>query len=156
MFQVFGRGDYLPAGGAVLIGEARTGHGLRWYSWFPRFSARARAENQPIVDTVWEVAAAHNATPARISLAWLLAQRPWIVPIPGTRRLERLQENIGADSIELTAEELDKLDVINATGNVHGARGTGRESYGWPASAIHRVRMQRARPGRGLPVPRGR
>ena len=99
-------------------------------SWFPRFSAEARAANQPIVDTVQEVAAAHNATPAQISLAWLLAQRPWIVPIPGTRRLERLQENIGADSIELTAEELEKFDVINATGNVQGARGTGRETYG--------------------------
>ena len=67
-------------------------------SWFPRFSPEARAANQPIVDTVREVAAAHNATPAQIALAWLLAQRPWIVPIPGTRRLERLQENIGADS----------------------------------------------------------
>ncbi len=52
------------------------------------------------------------------------------MPIPGTRRLERLQENIGADSIELTAEELEKLDAINATGNVQGARGTGRETYG--------------------------
>ncbi len=99
-------------------------------SWFPRFSPEARVANQPIVDTVREVAAAHNVTPAQIALAWLLAQRPWIVPIPGTRRLERLQENIGADSIELTAEELEKLDAINATGNVQGARGTGRETYG--------------------------
>ncbi len=99
-------------------------------SWFPRFRPEARAANQPIVDTVREVAAAHDATPAQIALAWLLAQRPWIVPIPGTRRLERLQENIGADSIELTAQELEKLDAINATGNVQGARGTGRETYG--------------------------
>ena len=68
--------------------------------WFPRFSPEARVANQPIVDTVREIAAAHNATPAQIALAWLLARRPWIVPIPGTRRLERLQENIGAaDSI---------------------------------------------------------
>jgi aryl-alcohol dehydrogenase-like predicted oxidoreductase len=52
------------------------------------------------------------------------------VPIPGTRRLERLQENIGADSVELTAEELEKLDAINVAGNVQGARGTGRETYG--------------------------
>jgi aryl-alcohol dehydrogenase-like predicted oxidoreductase len=99
-------------------------------SWFPRFSPQARAANQPIVDTVRQIAATHNATPAQIALAWLLAQQPWIVPIPGTRRLERLQENTGADSIELTAEELQKLDAINATGNVQGARGTGRETYG--------------------------
>jgi aryl-alcohol dehydrogenase-like predicted oxidoreductase len=99
-------------------------------SWFPRFTTEARAANQPIVDTVREIAATHNATPAQIALAWLLAQRPRIVPIPGTRRLERLQENIGADSIELTVEELEKLDAINATGNVQGARGTGRETYG--------------------------
>jgi len=65
-----------------------------------------------------------------IALAWLLAQRPWTVPIPGTRRLERLQENIGADSIELTAKELETLEAINATGSVQGARGTGRETYG--------------------------
>ncbi len=99
-------------------------------SWFPRFSPEARAANQPIVDTVREVAAAHNATPAQIALAWLLAQRPCTVPIPGTRRLERLKENIGADSVELTAEELETLEAINATGSVQGARGTGRETYG--------------------------
>jgi predicted oxidoreductase len=58
-------------------------------SWFPRFSPEARAANQPIVDTVRQVAAEHNGTPAQIALAWLLAQRPWIVPIPGTRRLGR-------------------------------------------------------------------
>jgi aryl-alcohol dehydrogenase-like predicted oxidoreductase len=97
-------------------------------SWFPRFSQEARAANQPIVDTVRQIAAEHNATPAQIALAWLLAQRPWIVPIPGTRRLERLQENTGADSISLTGEQLARLDA--ATTIVHGARGTGRETYG--------------------------
>ncbi len=99
-------------------------------SWFPRFSPEARAANLPIVDTVREISATHDATPAQIALAWLLAQHPWIVPIPGTRRLERLQENVGADSVELTAEELERLDAINATAIVHGARGTGRETYG--------------------------
>ena len=99
-------------------------------SWFPRFSPEARAANQPIVDTVREIAATHHATPAQIALAWLLAQRLWIVPIPGTRRLERIQENVGADSIKLTAEEVERLDAINATAIVHGARGTGRETYG--------------------------
>jgi aryl-alcohol dehydrogenase-like predicted oxidoreductase len=99
-------------------------------SWFPRSSQEARAANQPIVDTVREIATAHGATPAQIALAWLLAQRPWIVPIPGTRRRERLDENLGADSIELTAEELDRLGQITETGTVVGARGTGRETYG--------------------------
>ncbi len=96
-------------------------------TWFPRFSSEARAANQPIVDTVREIAAAHDATPAQIALAWLLSQRPWIVPIPGTRRLARLEENAGAAAIELTAEQLDKLDA--ATAVVHGARGTGQEAY---------------------------
>jgi aryl-alcohol dehydrogenase-like predicted oxidoreductase len=97
-------------------------------SWFPRFTPDARAANQPIVDTVRQIAAEHNATPAQTALAWLLAQRPWIVPIPGTRRLERLQENTQADSITLTGEQLARLDA--ATTIIHGARGTGQESYG--------------------------
>lgn len=97
-------------------------------SWFPRFSQEARAANQPIVDTVRQIAAEHNGTPAQIALAWLLAQRPWIVPIPGTRRLGRLQENTGADSISLTGEQLARLDA--ATTIIHGARGTGHETYG--------------------------
>jgi aryl-alcohol dehydrogenase-like predicted oxidoreductase len=97
-------------------------------SWFPRFSPEARAANQPIVDTVRQIAAEHNATPAQIALAWLLAQRPWIVPIPGTRHRERLQENTGADSITLAGEQLARLKA--ATTVVHGARGTGRETYG--------------------------
>jgi aryl-alcohol dehydrogenase-like predicted oxidoreductase len=97
-------------------------------SWFPRFTPEARAANQTIVDTVRQIAAEHNATSAQIALAWLLAQHPWIVPIPGTRRLERLQENAGADSISLANEQLARLKA--ATTVVHGARGTGLETYG--------------------------
>ena len=97
-------------------------------SWFPRFTPEARAANQTIVDTVRQIAAEHNATSAQIALAWLLAQRPWIVPIPGTRRLERLQENTGADAFSLTGEQLARLDA--ATTIIHGARGTGHETYG--------------------------
>jgi aryl-alcohol dehydrogenase-like predicted oxidoreductase len=96
-------------------------------SWFPRFSPEARAANQPIVDTVGDIAAEHNATPAQIALAWLLAQRPRIVPIPGTRRLARLQENTQADSISLANQQLARL---KAATDVHGARGTGQETYG--------------------------
>jgi aryl-alcohol dehydrogenase-like predicted oxidoreductase len=97
-------------------------------SWFPRFSSEARAANQQIVDTVRAIATQHDAAPAQIALSWLLAQQPWIVPIPGTRRIERLQENTASANIELTAEDLHRLDAVAAT--VHGARGTGRETYG--------------------------
>jgi aryl-alcohol dehydrogenase-like predicted oxidoreductase len=96
-------------------------------NWFPRFTPEARAANQPIVDAVREIAAEHNAAPAQIALAWLLAQRPWIVPIPGTRRMERLRENTAADSISLADQQLARLDA--ATTVIHGARGTGRETY---------------------------
>jgi aryl-alcohol dehydrogenase-like predicted oxidoreductase len=96
-------------------------------SWFPRFTPEARAANQPILDTVRQIAAQQSATPAQIALAWLLAQRPWIVPIPGTRRLERLTENTTADSVSLTRDQLARLDA--ATSVVHGARGTGQETY---------------------------
>src|ERR1700759_1605461 len=68
----------------------------------PRFTAEARAANQAVVDLLGRIAEAKNATPAQIALAWLLARKPWIVPIPGTRRLERLDENLGAAAIELT------------------------------------------------------
>ena len=67
--------------------------------------------------------------PAQIALAWLLAQKPWIVPIPGTRRMERLDENIGATTVELTADDLRDIDAAAATIEVHGARGSGHERY---------------------------
>src|SRR6478609_1708417 len=75
-------------------------------STIPRFSADNRATNQALVDLAAEVASRHAATPAQVALAWLLAQQPWIVPIPGTRRLSRLEENIGAADLELTAQDL--------------------------------------------------
>jgi aryl-alcohol dehydrogenase-like predicted oxidoreductase len=98
-------------------------------SWFPRFSTEARVANQPIVDLLRRVAANKRATPAQIALAWLLAQAPWVVPIPGTRKIERLEENIGAAAIELTSDELAEIDTAAAQLHVHGARGTGRERY---------------------------
>jgi len=99
-------------------------------SRFPRFTPDARKANQPIVDLLTHIAAQRNATPAQIALAWLLAQQPWIVPIPGTRRLERLDENIGATTIEITADNLRAIDAAAATIAVHGARGSGHERYG--------------------------
>jgi aryl-alcohol dehydrogenase-like predicted oxidoreductase len=99
-------------------------------SWFPRFTPDARKANQPIVDLLSHVAARKNATPAQIALAWLLAQKPWIVPIPGTRKLERLDENLGAVAVELTSDDLREIDTTISKIKVQGARGTGHERYG--------------------------
>ena len=82
----------------------------------------ARRANAALVERVGAIAAAKGATPAQVALAWLLAQRPWIVPIPGTRRLERLDENLGAAKIELTAEDLREIDDAAAHIEVQGAR----------------------------------
>jgi aryl-alcohol dehydrogenase-like predicted oxidoreductase len=98
-------------------------------SRFPRFTPEARKANQPIVDLLGHVAARKNATPAQIALAWLLAQKPWIVPIPGTRKLERLEENLGAVDVRLTAEDFREIDSAFSKINVQGARGTGQERY---------------------------
>src|SRR5438270_4559917 len=89
---------------------------------FPRFSPEARKANRALVDLIAAFASKKNATSAQIALAWLLAQKPWIVPIPGTTKLERLEENIGAVAIELTADDLRELDVATAKITVQGAR----------------------------------
>jgi aryl-alcohol dehydrogenase-like predicted oxidoreductase len=81
------------------------------------------------VDLLQKIAALKKATLARIALAWLLAQKPWIVPIPGTRKLERLDENIGAVAIELTSDDLREIDTATSKIKVQGARGTGQERY---------------------------
>jgi aryl-alcohol dehydrogenase-like predicted oxidoreductase len=88
----------------------------------PRFTAEARQANQALVDLLGEIAAGKDATPAQIALAWLLAQKPWIVPIPGTRRLERLAENIAATGVELTADDLAEIDAAAAAIDVQGDR----------------------------------
>jgi len=88
---------------------------------YPRFSAEAMEANQILVDFVKNFAKEKNVTPAQIALAWILAQKPWIVPIPGTRKLERLEENLGGADVELTAEDLarinEALGKIPITGN---------------------------------------
>jgi aryl-alcohol dehydrogenase-like predicted oxidoreductase len=88
----------------------------------PRFTTEARQANQALVDLLARIAEAKGATPARIALAWLLAQRPWIVPIPGTRRLERLEENLGAVEITLTTDDLAAIDTAAAEITVQGER----------------------------------
>ena len=88
----------------------------------PRFTPEAMEKNQSLIDLLKGIAAAKQATPAQVALAWLLAQRPWIVPIPCTTKLARLEENIGADTIELTAADLREIATAAARITVHGAR----------------------------------
>ena len=88
----------------------------------PRFTAEARKTNQALVDLLNKVAKQKNATPAQIALAWILAQKPWIVPIPGTTKLNRLEENIGAASIELTADDLREIENAASKIKIEGER----------------------------------
>jgi aryl-alcohol dehydrogenase-like predicted oxidoreductase len=88
----------------------------------PRFSPEARKANQALVDLLGEIAAKKKATPAQIALAWLLAQKPWIVPIPGTTKLHRLEENLGAADIQFTLEDLRKVESAVAKIRVQGDR----------------------------------
>jgi aryl-alcohol dehydrogenase-like predicted oxidoreductase len=88
----------------------------------PRFTPEARKANQAVVDLLTRVAAQKKATPAQIALAWLLAQKPWIVPIPGTTKLHRLEENIGANAVELSSDELREIDSAASKITIQGAR----------------------------------
>jgi aryl-alcohol dehydrogenase-like predicted oxidoreductase len=88
----------------------------------PRFTKEARAANLALVDLLKTIADAKQATPAQIALAWLLARKPWIVPIPGTRRLERVEENLGAANVVLTAGDLGEIEAAAAKITVQGAR----------------------------------
>jgi aryl-alcohol dehydrogenase-like predicted oxidoreductase len=88
----------------------------------PRFSAEARKANQRLVDLLGQIAAKKKVTPAQIAIAWLLAQKPWIVPIPGTTKLHRLEENIGAAAVEMTEQELREIDAALSHVEVQGAR----------------------------------
>jgi aryl-alcohol dehydrogenase-like predicted oxidoreductase len=88
----------------------------------PRFEPEARKANQALVDLLGSIAARKDATPAQIALAWLLAQKPWIVPIPGTTKRGRLVENVGAAAVELTPDDLREIDDAGAAIPVQGAR----------------------------------
>ena len=88
----------------------------------PRFTPEARKANQALVDLLKSIGEGKHATPAQLALAWLLARNPWIVPIPGTTKLHRLEENIGAVSIELTADDLREIDAAASQIQVQGAR----------------------------------
>ena len=91
-------------------------------SQVPRFQEENRAANQPLVDVITRFAEQKNATPAQIALAWLLAKKPWIVPIPGTTKLDRLEENLGALDVELTSEDIDAIEAASSQIKLEGAR----------------------------------
>jgi aryl-alcohol dehydrogenase-like predicted oxidoreductase len=88
----------------------------------PRFSEENRRNNQALVDVITDFGKQHHATPAQIALAWLLAQKPWIVPIPGTTKLERLEENLGAANIHLTPDDVRALEAASSAVKIEGAR----------------------------------
>jgi aryl-alcohol dehydrogenase-like predicted oxidoreductase len=88
----------------------------------PRFSAEARKANQAIIDLLHKIAEQKKATPAQVALAWLLAQKPWIIPIPGTTKLHRLEENIGSVNIEFTTDELQEIEDASSKIKVQGER----------------------------------
>jgi aryl-alcohol dehydrogenase-like predicted oxidoreductase len=116
---------YSPLGKGFLtgkIGEATTFDSSDFRSTLPRFTPEAIKSNQALVDLLGQIAKRKKATPAQIALAWLLAQKPWIVPIPGTTKLHRLEENIGAVSIELTPDDLREIESAASKITVQGAR----------------------------------
>jgi aryl-alcohol dehydrogenase-like predicted oxidoreductase len=116
---------YSPLGKGFLTGkmdEQTTFDSTDFRSTLPRFTPEALKANHALVDLLAAIAKRKNATPAQIALAWLLAKKPWIVPIPGTTRLHRLDENIGAVTIELTADDLREIDSAAAKITVQGAR----------------------------------
>ncbi len=116
---------FSPLGRGFLTGkidENTTFDSSDFRNKVPRFTPEARKANQAVVDLLARIAARKNATPAQVALAWLLAQRPWIVPIPGTTKLSRLEENTGAVAIELTADDLREIDGASSAITVQGAR----------------------------------
>jgi aryl-alcohol dehydrogenase-like predicted oxidoreductase len=116
-FSPLGRGFLTGA-----INESTTFDSKDFRSIVPRFAPEARKANQSLVDLLAAIAARKKTTPAQLALAWLLAQKPWIVPIPGTTKLHRLEENIGAAALKLTAEDLREIDSAASKITVEGDR----------------------------------
>jgi aryl-alcohol dehydrogenase-like predicted oxidoreductase len=116
---------FSPLGKGFLTGainESTTFDSTDFRNIVPRFTPEARKANQALIDLLGQIAARKQATPAQIALAWLLAQKPWIVPIPGTTKLRRLEENIGAAELELSAEDLRDINDAVSKITVQGAR----------------------------------
>ena len=116
---------YSPLGRGFLTGQidaATTFDPADFRNNLPRFTPEARKANQALIDLLGQLGRARQATPAQIALAWLLDRKPWIVPIPGTRKLARLEENLGAASIRLSREDLDAIGSAAAGITVQGDR----------------------------------
>jgi aryl-alcohol dehydrogenase-like predicted oxidoreductase len=116
---------YSPLGKGFLTGkidENAKFDSTDFRSTLPRFTPEALKANQALIDLLGRIAKRKKATPAQIALAWVLAQKPWIVPIPGTTKMERLKENIGATEIELTPADLREIDAATSEIKVEGAR----------------------------------
>jgi len=116
---------FSPLGKAFLTGkidENTTFDSSDFRNVVPRFTPEARKANLALVDLLAGIAERKKATPAQIALAWLLARKPWIVPIPGTRKMERLEENIGAAAVDLTADDLREIESATSKITVQGAR----------------------------------
>jgi aryl-alcohol dehydrogenase-like predicted oxidoreductase len=116
---------FSPLGKGFLTGkitEQTTFDSGDFRSTVPRFMPENVKANQALVDVIERFAAAHGATPAQIALAWLLARKPWIVPIPGTTKLHRLEENLGAVNVTLSADDLRELEEASGRVEIHGAR----------------------------------
>ena len=116
---------YSPLGRGFLTGkidESTIFDRNDFRNTLPRFTPEARKANQALVDRLGEIAKRKKATPAQIALAWLLAQNPWIVPIPGTTKLKRLEENIGAVEVDLTPDDLEQIETVASGAKVQGAR----------------------------------
>ncbi|HEY3705141.1 MAG TPA: aldo/keto reductase [Terracidiphilus sp.] len=116
---------YSPLGKGFLTGkidESTSFDKTDFRNTLPRFTPEARKANQRLVDLLGKIAKQKNATPAQIALAWLLAQKPWIVPIPGTTKLHRLEENIGAVEVDLSKQDLEQIENAAAEVKIEGAR----------------------------------
>ena len=116
---------YSPLGRGFLTGKMDENTQLQkndFRSTLPRFTPEARKANQAVVDLLASLGKQKGATPAQVALAWLLAQKPWIVPIPGTTKLSRLEENIGAASVELTADDLRQIEEAASHIKIEGER----------------------------------
>lgn len=116
---------YSPLGRGFLTGAMNENTKLEstdFRNGLPRFTPEAMRENQSLIDLLANIAQRKKATPAQIALAWLLAQKPWIVPIPGTTKLHRLEENLGAATVELTRDDLRDIAAAASKITVHGAR----------------------------------
>jgi aryl-alcohol dehydrogenase-like predicted oxidoreductase len=119
------RNTFSPLGKGFLTGainEKTTFETTDFRNIVPRFTPEARRANRVVVDVLGEIATRKQASPAQIAIAWLLAQKPWIVPIPGTTKLHRLEENIGAVAVELTSDDLREIDSAVSKITVQGAR----------------------------------